>query len=324
MELEISAIFLYNRIEDGICIYACRSWDSIAVVPEMIDGLPVVELASYVFSDHRSQAVEGIWMGIEGGVESELDLLPPLLSGDRVERVILPPTIRKIGNYAFYNCYHLVGITGYSTIADLGSGLFTGCGQVCEIDMTIVEGEKSCLKELLAELRQRITVWYRSAAGVARLIFPEYYEEAVENTPARILFTQMHGCGHRYRYCFVQTQFQFKEYDAQFPYLLAQEQETMVLELILGRMFYPVALLESARQVYRRYLREHWQGAVRFVLNKKDMDEMKMLAAMADENRECLDDMIYEANRVGWTEAAGFLLSDRQERFQVKRKRFIL
>ena len=59
------------------------------------------------------------------------------------------------------------------------------------------------------DLWQRIDVVFYEGCGneergkiSARLVFPEHYEEAVENTPARILFTQHHGSGNNYRQCF--------------------------------------------------------------------------------------------------------------------------
>lgn len=50
---------------------------------------------------------------------------------------------------------------------------------------------------------------YRREDGtlLAKLVFPEYFEESVENTPARIIMREMHGCGHMYRYCFDGTRF---------------------------------------------------------------------------------------------------------------------
>ena len=54
---------------------------------------------------------------------------------------------------------------------------------------------------MLAELRQTLFVDYHGKQE-ARLVFPEFFEESVENTPARIIMREMHGCGHRYRYCF--------------------------------------------------------------------------------------------------------------------------
>ena len=64
---------------------------------------------------------------------------------------------------------------------------------------------QSCVKEILGELWQRIdvTFCYEQEGRKAVLVFPEHYEEAVENTPARILFTQHHGSGNNYRQCFI-------------------------------------------------------------------------------------------------------------------------
>ena len=80
--------------------------------------------------------------------------------------------------------------------------------------------EKSCLKEILSELNETVAVHYRERGEtgektlLAELLFPAFYEEAVENTPARITETHVHGCGHRYRYCFENTQLLFREYDS--------------------------------------------------------------------------------------------------------------
>ena len=64
---------------------------------------------------------------------------------------------------------------------DIGAGAFTGCHKVREIDVTFVENEKSCLRELLMELPEEQTIFYHSKQGEAKLIFPEFFEEAVEN-----------------------------------------------------------------------------------------------------------------------------------------------
>ena len=59
----------------------------------------------------------------------------------------------------------------------------------------------------------------------ARLIFPEYFEDSVENTPARIVCIETHGCGHRYRYCFAGRVFQYRGYDELFPHVQVQEKK---------------------------------------------------------------------------------------------------
>ena len=98
----------------------------------------------------------------------------------------------------------------------------------------MAENCKSCLREILSELRQTLDVDYRDGAGnlLCRLVFPEYFEESVENTPARIIMRQMHGCGHLYRYCFEETRFQVGEYDKLFPHVVVQELPGLVTRLV--------------------------------------------------------------------------------------------
>ena len=67
--------------------------------------------------------------------------------------------------------------------------------------------ECSALKSILDEIRFAIhaRLYYDREDGMtetADLLFPEHYEEAVENTPARILYTSHHGAGGYYRQCF--------------------------------------------------------------------------------------------------------------------------
>lgn len=211
------------------------------------------------------------------------------LSGSSVEEVHLPSGLRRIGAYAFYGCGSLRRIYCYGRALDLGTGLFAGVGSVELLDITEFEGEKSCFKEMLSELRQTLRVRVRRiadggtglgagipggaglspAAGAvseARLIFPEYYEESVENTPARILFIETHGCGHRYRYCFVNREFQYGGYDELFPHVKVQEPEELVTELAIGRLAYPCGLSVRHRQMYQDYVREHWLAAGRLMI----------------------------------------------------------
>ena len=100
----------------------------------------------------------------------------------------------------------------------------------------------------------------------ARLIFPEYFEDSVENTPARIVCIETHGCGHRYRYCFAGRVFQYRGYDELFPHVQVQEQEELVTELALGRLMYPRELSEKFREHYLDYVREHWETAGKLLI----------------------------------------------------------
>lgn len=330
--MDTTGIYQYNIMERGIAVLACKSLDDTAAVPESIEDIPVIELASYAFSerriDYKLQGLQTGWAAAAEGIlpsEKEMDIRLPLLCGERVKSVILPSSIEKIGNYAFYNCYSLKKLVCHSTIKDLGSGMFTGCNHISQVDITIHEGEKSCMKELLSEIRQRVVVHYRCIEGEAMLIFPEFFEEAVENTPARILYTTTHGAGHRYRYCFQNTRFEFKEYDSLFIHETARETTAQALELAMYRLIYPLQLSAKAKETYSAFAVEHWILSINTVLGYKDLGMLKLFLEQIDGlDRGMTEAALDSAGRAGFTEATGYLLEFMRVKFPAVRKKFIL
>lgn len=347
IRMESMGIYQYKKTETGIVILACRSLDDRAVIPETIGGEPVTQVAPYAFSQRRIDPGEEtiLWSGPDVSLMGEdqwEDL--PLLCGERLKSIVLPETIYKIGNYAFYNCYYLEEFVCHSTLEDLGSGMFTGCNQMKQVGITIHSQKKSCMKELLSEIGQRIRLDYRSEEGDATLIFPEFFEEAVENTPARILYTTTHGAGHRYRYCFQDTKFQFKEYDSLFIHEVTRDTTAHALELALCRLFYPLHLSGQARISYVSYVTEHWREAAELVLEKKEMGPLKALVtgvweagnAMDEKNapdretdvharkKKQLEILLELSGRNGFAEATSYLLEYMRTEFPPKRKDFTL
>ena len=228
----------YTIIGKTVRIDKIEDQQQVVIIPDILDGYPVTELGDYV------------------------------LAGSSVEEIWLPADLKKIGAYGFYNCERLRRLHCSSRTTDLGTGLFAGAGSVEYVDITVFAGEKSCLKELLSELRQtlRVRIRLEEGKGEARLVFPEYYEESIENTPARILYIETHGCGHRYRYCFGGTEFQYQKYDELFPHVKVQETEELVTELALGRLFYPLGLSEKHEEMYREYVTDRWKTAGRLMI----------------------------------------------------------
>lgn len=182
----------------------------------------------------------------------------------RLISLTLPVSVRKIGRYAFYNCDRLSSLSFYSTTTDLGQGLFTGCSGVRSLSAVVNEASRSSLFEVLMELRYPLRVSYYTEAAEKkpsllkyRLIFPEFYENADENTPARITVRDLRGSGLMYRNCFANTQFQIKRYDALFPYAEALEPTAVSAELALCRLEVPTELSEESASKYRAFLSEH-------------------------------------------------------------------
>ncbi|WP_432626409.1 leucine-rich repeat protein [Brotaphodocola sp.] len=217
--------------EDQIQIDKIPEPGAVVLIPEEEEGLPVTALGAYV------------------------------CSGSEIEEVHIPIGVKKIGAYAFYGCQQLKAVYMGGRALDLGTGLFADTPSMQFLDFTEFEGERSCFKDILSEIRQTLRVRVHRGNQEARLIFPEYFEESVENTPARILVTETHGCGHRYRYCFANREFQFAGYDELFPHVKVQESEELVTELAIGRILYPWGLSEKRRQMYLDYVREHWKCA---------------------------------------------------------------
>lgn len=216
-------------------------------------------------------------------------LLSDSVACERLLSLSLPASVQKIGRYAFYNCSRLSALSFYSTTNDLGQGLFTGCSGVRTLSAVVNEASRSSLFEILMELRYPLRVSYYTETAAAqtrgiawqaeddiasevqvsakqpsqlkyRLIFPEFYENADENTPARITTRDLRGSGLMYRNCFANTQFQIKRYDALFPYAKALEPETVTAELALCRLEVPTELSEEFSEKYRSFLAAHPQS----------------------------------------------------------------
>lgn len=319
-----------DKVRDGIRILRCFGYDGQAEIPEQIGGLPVTELGAYMCSEtiRRQEPGEKYLAEIaEAAAELEpcapelvaaeaLEDGTPALKGNDLRSVSLPSGLRKIGAYAFYNCENLERLEFFSSLKDLGAGLFTGCLGIGQLDIHMVPGVKSCLKEVLAELRQTLRVNCLDEQGrmLARLLFPEYYEESIENTPARILTQEMHGCGHRYRNAFSGTDFQYLTYDKLFPHIQVQEKPELVTELVLGRLMYPVQLSEERRRIYEEYAAGHGSEIFQVAASQQDWNILKFAARAGWCSKECLDGMLEEGSRKGDAQALGILMDIRHER----------
>lgn len=334
----------------GVRILRCFGYDGQIELPERIHGLDVKELGAYVFADivRRREAgrkylawlreEDSCWEWEECSEEllsrEELEDKMPVIKGNELQSAALPKGLKKIGAYAFYHCENLKRLELCSRTTDLGAGLFTGCYGIRELDIQMIPGEKSCLKEVLAELRQTLRVCCRNERGeiAARLIFPEYFEESVENTPARILTLEMHGCGHRYRNAFSGTELQYAVYDKLFPHVRVQESKELVTELALGRLRFPAQLSEERKKIYEEYAAEHGREIVVAALAHEDetMEILRFAGEAGWCSERCMEEMLAEVGRREMPQAAGMLMELRRRKRAEKtepagkRKRFVL
>lgn len=298
---------LYEETLDGISVRRCYGLDGIVQIPDRIDGKPVTGLEGYLFSE----TVRG------RGVPPHEYEGEPELCGSQVKELVLPRYAKRIGTYAFYNCSGLRKLSCQSTVDDWGAGVFTGCTGIASLDICVREEGKSCFREILSELRQTLDVDYRREDGtlLAKLVFPEYFEESVENTPARIIMREMHGCGHMYRYCFDGTRFDVGEYDRLFPHVIVQEKPELVTRLALYRLYWPWGLKEEAAKAYQDYIAAHAGDAAEGILKRGERDILGLMARSGFIGRDGLGQMLDAASRGGNAADAALLMDIKHERF---------
>ncbi|MCC8100698.1 MAG: leucine-rich repeat domain-containing protein [Clostridiales bacterium] len=360
MDFMASQLFAYERKGDSAVILRCFSRDSSVGIPEQIDGLPVRELAPYAFSAHMDEKeltdalrrgdariASSEPMGMQQSWENGNLAALPVLCGEHLETILLPKTIRRVGRYCFYNCGHLRRLEFPGELYDWGSGAFSGCHRVEELCVHVQPDDASGLKQVLAELPESLDVELcadeagepdtrggvdgaehpRKKMVYARLAFPEFYEEGVENTPARILETHVHGTGILYRNCFQGKKFDFAQYDVLFPYAQAQEDFSLLIRLVLGRLRAPYHLEERARGYYETCVRENAFLFGRYFLDGKDTEGLSWLleqelASLPDgEKSELTGQLLEYAARRKDAQAIGRLMEFRRESLPDSRRR---
>lgn len=335
--MESIQAFAYEMGKNGAKIWRCFSRDTRAVVPERIGEWNVAEIMPYAFSAHMDEAefrkglAQGkIKMFYPPQLGETADTLPALC-GNRLEEMILSDGISRIGRYCFYNCENLNHISFTDRVRDWGSGAFTGCHRVGHIEIEMEQVEASTLKDVLAELREELYVDYkvkgqdslgRGAVQHARLYFPEYYEEGVENTPARILETHVHGSGLYYRNCFQQRVFQFQEYDSRFAYAQAQEGDDFLAHMVAARLRFPYKLSEEAKHRYEAYVTEQKWKFADLVISERNLSSMEwLMKTVGEQTEELADYMIVLAGKNSYPEGMSWLMDFKRRTFGAAKRR---
>lgn len=320
-------ICLYHQNKNGICIDRCLGSDGILELPEEIDGLPVTELAPYIFSEGLDEADRQNYLK-KDRIYSE-DGAPDLdncqeIAGNRLTEISLPSSLQKIGRYAFYNCFQLQKISFYGALKDLGAGALTGCHRMEYIHVITDENGDSCLRDFLTELPETLLVEIEQNGARSRFWFPEFFEEGVENTPARILENHVYGSGIRYRNSFLHRTLNILEYDKLFPYAVAWEQAEVVLKLALDRLLYPVGLTETADNKYREYLSEHMEEALYYLGKTKAYTDMSEIIRILKPDRNQIEKVLEKAQQQGDSRWVSILMNELSTCGRKKRKAFEL
>lgn len=286
----------YKIENDRAILASCEDLEGEVSVPEMLEGVRVTEAEAYAFSRKK------------------------------ITQLDFPRYLGKVGKYAFYRCFTLEKLSFSDALMDIGAGAFTGCNPK-EIEIDFHNGEKSCLKFIADEIRYafKVKMHFHKEDGSkeeAVVIFPEHYEEAVENTPARILETHYHGSGGYYRQCFYNKELNFQEYDSLLIWAITEESEEMVVDIAASRLRYPYKLSETAKERYEAYLKEHMECAGSRYVQMEDLGMLKFFCEQKFFTKKALDETIEVAVQEKKTEILSVLMDEKRRLFPKQKKTF--
>ena len=312
----------YRIKNNAIEIIRCYGTDDRIVIPAEINSLPVVSAAPYAFSAHKDGEEEvEVWESEDTFSFGE----ERLLAGEEVREIVFPETLKEIGRYIFYGCKKLERLEFSDTLMQVGTGAFTGCSGLKEIVIHQKKGLKSCAKEILGELWQKIDVDFlyengEMAGKRAHMVFPEHYDEAVENTPARILFTEYHGSGTNYRQCFYNKELDFAEYDSLFDMAVVMDKLEVLVDMSFGRLRYPWQLSEKAKKQYEDHIRGNLKDIGEYLVESGNLNGLELLSREKLWNREGLEHSIDVASRKKDMEISAFLMNERSRMMEEEQK----
>lgn len=319
----------YREKSGGIEILRCFGIEGRVEIPGMIDDKLVISAAPYAFSSHMDEKEDlknaSLWEvsdGLEFGREEHV------LAGNDVEEIVFPYTLKEIGRYIFYGCGNLKKLEFSDSLMQIGCGAFTGCHALEKLTVHMEQGKKSGVKEMLGEMWQRIDVNFlyeyeedgieksdimhrRENKSEARLVFPEHYDEAVENTPARILYTEYHGSGSNYRQCFYDRKLNYQEYDRLFEMAVAMDKLEVLVDMSFGRLEFPYGLTGNARENYREYIRKNLEDIAEYLVKQEDMHRLEMISSQKLWTLEGIDSALDCASKRKETEVSAFLMNER-------------
>ena len=284
-----------------------------AMIPETLEGCRVNAIAPYCFSsashipegDHFLTAIESPSGGTEEMQKRAETADLKELAGNLVEEVIFPQALVELGASAFYNCKKLKRLVFGASLVQVGSDAFMNTIDFHEMTLTCGAGEKTGLKQILAQISADMEVTFRGKDGIqAVLLYPEYYESYDEIAPAHLFGRSITGEGFRARQGFKDGIVDFAGYDSVFPQACVEESEKILSKMALNRLKYPYALTEKNALMYREYLTCHVENPAREAVRERDLETLRFLCEHELLRESNLKRTINYASETEWAEGA--------------------
>ena len=316
---ECDALLTCCREEGGITLLRCETGAAQLLLPDELDGLPIIRLGDYVFSAREPrQLPEGAFtVHLTSGGE-EL----PTHDAAALRLVRLPQKALSLGNYAFYGCTGLEALEIGGNLQTVGTDAFMNCFSLKRVTLTAPAEECRCLRGLLQEYSGELELRFAPADGPeCRLFFPAYDEDYEEMAAPHIFHYNIRGVGYLCRQSFDGHRFRYDQYDAALDLLLRTHEFSLAVRVALDRLRFPVQLGEAARAAYLACLKQHAGQALELVLAAADTSPLSFLLSLDLLDRQALTEGCEMARTARRTEALGLLLEYQNRRFGAPRAR---
>ena len=303
-----------QRGETEIAILRARTCDETAVLPETLFGLPVTVLGNHALSPMAGDA-EGETVEIQGGPCSA----DAPWDNRTMRELTFPPTLRRVGDYALFNCASLKTLHLWDSVAYWGGGALMNCRALDTFHLTRTGEQGESLSYFADELSRELDVTIVETDGqTARLLFPEFVELYEENCPAHHFDYNIYGAGYPYHHCFRQKRLKYADYDNLWKGFLGMEHdETCAMRLAWQRLRYPVELSERAETAYRTYLSNHTGTALQWLTEQRDAQGLSFLLGRTSPSREELSTACETARTLRASDCLAVLLEAQHQRFPV-------
>lgn len=290
---------------------------------------------------------DGTAPAYERDASAEPERFEPICGG-ALHEIDLPGTLKRTEGYVFYGCRNLRRIRFPGTFQTLGGGNFVDCNHLETVEFelsgpeeeTIRETEREnpvpggasgalafetpvCMKDILGEVTYEVKARVTDhGKTVLELLFPGYYEDSEENTPARIIAVKYEGMGYKYRQCFKNGRLDFDAYDSLFYFTSVQELPRTVLLLALCRMRYSEGMSEKAGKNYLNYLRTCPKELMEELIGRDDADTLKKLLEASFFDAQTLSFCIDLAAGKNAGQMVSMMMDYRRAHFASERKRY--
>ncbi|MDO4977901.1 MAG: leucine-rich repeat protein [Eubacteriales bacterium] len=311
---------LWEKTENGMKVHRVFGEQMFLKLPESIEGFPVTEIGPYCFSSSEKYSLkEGILTSLEEKEEvgiSERRILEaklPEIAGKYLEGAILPDSVVKLSNGAFYNCRNIKSLSIGTKLHNLGNDVFTNCGKLSSIIIRGNVEEKTVLPLILERMQTELEVFFQPNENEieCRLFFPEIYEEFDEMVTAHVFNRMIVGEGFRMRQCFHDHRIHFAKYDQCFAGSLKLEGNREICCIAMNRLRWPLDLKEEYESIYRKAIEERFDYMIKMIIGKRDLEELKFLCKYFKPKEEILANWMESCINADWTEGNVFLMGEK-------------